>query len=232
MDSMSIKYEFSEHASKYDDNNIIQRIVSRALVREIENKPKRILEIGCGSGQVYRQIDWDVEHYQAVDFSNNMCRLHPKATNLDVKCLDFDSELFFKEIEGKKYDIVISSSAMQWSKNLPLLVQRLMETTDVFHGVLFSSNTFKGIYEITKKISPILSLESIKKAFDEYDVSYEVVNYKLEFNTKQELFAYIKNSGTKGDVSLSYKEARYLYKNYDLNYLDFEVVFIKTINQK
>jgi malonyl-CoA O-methyltransferase len=57
---LSIKSEFSEHANDYDGNNIIQRIVSRALVREVENNPKRILELGCGSGQVYRQIDWDL----------------------------------------------------------------------------------------------------------------------------------------------------------------------------
>jgi malonyl-CoA O-methyltransferase len=224
---LSIKSEFSEHANDYDGNNIIQRIVSRALVREVENNPKRILELGCGSGQVYRQIDWDLEYYKAVDFSDDMCALHPKSKNLEVKCYDFDSQDFFHEIKNENYDLILSSSAMQWSKNLPLLLKNLMATTNSYNGVLFTSNTFKSIYEITKQPKAILSLEEIKNAFDKYNASYEVFDYKLEFSSKKELFSYIKNSGVKGEVSLSFKDAKHLYKNYDLNYLEFEVVFVK-----
>jgi malonyl-CoA O-methyltransferase len=224
---MSIKSEFSEHANDYDGNNIIQRIVSRALVREVENNPKRLLELGCGSGQVYRQIDWDLEYYKAIDFSSDMCELHPQDKNLEVKCFDFDSQDFFNEIKNEKYDLILSSSAMQWSKNLPLLLKNLMATTKTFNGVLFTSNTFKSIYKITKQKKAILSLEEIQSAFDKYNATYEVFNYKLEFESKKELFSYIKNSGVKGEVSLSFKDAKHLYKNYDLNYLEFEVVFIK-----
>lgn len=224
---MSIKSEFSEHANDYDGNNIIQRIVSRALVREIENNPKKILELGCGSGQVYRQIDWDIESYKAIDFSQDMCNLHPQDANLQVKCFDFDTKEFFDEIKDEKYDIVISSSAMQWSQDLAKLLEKLMATTKVFNGVLFTSNTFKSIYEITKQPKAILSLDEIKEAFDKYNATYEVYNYKLEFGTKKELFSYIKNSGVKGEVSLTFKDAKHLYKNYKLNYLEFEVVFIK-----
>jgi len=224
---MSIKSEFSEHAKDYDGNNIIQRIVSRALVREIKDKPKRILELGCGSGQVFRQIDWDIEYYKAVDFSKDMCKLHPKKKGVEVSCVDFDSQRFFDEISNKRFDIVISSSAMQWSKNLPLLLEQLMKTTNKFSGVLFTSNTFKSIYNITKMKKAILSLDEIKQAFDKYGANYEVFNYKLEFDTKKKLFDYIKNSGVKGEVSLSFKEAKKLYKEYNLNYLEFEVVFVK-----
>jgi malonyl-CoA O-methyltransferase len=224
---MSIKSEFSEHANDYDGNNIIQRIVSRALVREIQNNPTKILELGCGSGQVYRQIDWDLEYYKAIDFSSDMCELHPQDKNLEVKCFDFDSQDFFNEIKNEKYDLILSSSAMQWSKNLPLLLKNLMATTKTFNGVLFTSNTFKSIYKITKQKKAILSLEEIQSAFDKYNATYEVFNYKLEFESKKELFSYIKNSGVKGEVSLSFKDAKHLYKNYDLNYLEFEVVFIK-----
>jgi malonyl-CoA O-methyltransferase len=224
---MSIKSEFSEHANDYDGNNIIQRIVSRALVREIQNNPTKILELGCGSGQVYRQIDWDLEYYKAIDFSSDMCELHPQGKNLEVKCFDFDSQDFFNEIKNEKYDLILSSSAMQWSKNLPLLLKNLMATTKTFNGVLFTSNTFKSIYKITKQKKAILSLEEIQSAFDKYNATYEVFNYKLEFESKKELFSYIKNSGVKGEVSLSFKDAKHLYKNYDLNYLEFEVVFIK-----
>lgn len=224
---MSIKSEFSKYAKEYDDNNIIQRIVSKALVRECTNEPKRILELGCGSGQIFRHIDWDIEYYKAIDFSSSMCELHPRGDNVVVKCFDFDSQEFYDDIKYESYDLVISSSAMQWSKDLPLLVKRLSQITKQMDVVLFTSNTFKSIYDITNQKPSILSLEQIKKAFASINTTFELFNYKLEFETKKELFKYIKNSGVKGEVKLSFKDAKNLYKQYDLNYLEFEVIFVK-----
>lgn len=65
---MSIKNEFSKHANKYNDNNIIQQIIAKSLVRELKNKPKKILELGCGSGQVFNHINWEIDFYKAIDF--------------------------------------------------------------------------------------------------------------------------------------------------------------------
>jgi len=227
---MSTKSKFTKHAKDYDNNNIIQRIVSKALVREIQSKPKSILELGCGSGQIYREISSNIEKYKAIDFSNTMCSIHPKSDNLEVKCFDFDSDEFYNDIKNEQYDLVISSSAMQWSKDLNKLLKRLFTISKKIDCVLFTSNTFKSIYEITKKPSAILSKEDIKKSFDKYDSIYEVFNYQLDFSSKKELFAYIKNSGVQGDVKLSYKDAKNLYKNYDKLYLEFEVIFIKSNN--
>jgi len=223
---MSTKSEFSKHAKDYDNNNIIQRIVSKALVRDIKKQPKKILELGCGSGQIFRHISWDIEYYKAIDFSPSMCELHPRGKSIDVKCFDFDSHDFFKDIKDEKYDLVLSSSAMQWSKDLKLLINRLLKVSLNIQAVLFTSNTFKSIYEITKQKPTILSLKEIKQSIKHTKHSYEVFNYKLEFETKKELFKYIKNSGVKGDIKLSFKEAKNLYKHYSLDYLEFEVVFV------
>jgi len=223
-----VQKEFSKHANEYNHYNIIQQIVSRALVRELPFKPKRILELGCGSGQVFRNIDFDFEYYKAIDFSQNMCDIHPQKENLDIVCLDFDSEEFYDNIKEDSYDMVLSSSALQWSQNLSKIVKFLQSISPNINMVLFTSQTFKTIFELTGKKSPILDIDSIKKAFDEYySCEYEVLNYKLEFDDKKKLFDYIKNSGVSGGTRLSYKEAKQLYQNYSLDYLEFEVVFIK-----
>lgn len=224
---MTISKQFSKYANQYDNNNIIQRIISKALIRELDFKPKTILELGCGNGQLYRQIDYQLDSYTAIDFSQNMCNLHPKDKNIDVQCFDFDSVEFKDFLKDKSYDIILSSSALQWSKDIAKLLQNLATVSNHIQCVLFTSNTFKTIYEITKKAPPILSKDSIIKAFRKYDMNFEVLNYILEFQTKKELFSYIKNSGVQGDVSLSYKEAKSLYKNYNIDYLEFEVIFIK-----
>jgi len=225
---MTIENHFTKYANEYDNNNIIQRIVSKALVRDIKNNPKNILELGCGSGQIFREISWPIASYTAIDFSDSMCELHPKDKNIEVKCFDFDSGDFKEYLKNKKYDLIISSSALQWSKDLPRLLENLSKVSNNFQAVLFTSNTFKSIYEITKQEKQILSPEEIKNYFDLYDSEFEVLNYKLEFENKKEMFRYIKNSGVQGNASLNYKDAKNLYKKYDLNYLEFEVVFVKT----
>lgn len=225
----TVQEQFSKHASKYNSHNIIQQIISKALVRELPFEPKRILELGCGSGQVFRNIDFDFDFYKAIDFSQKMCDIHPKHKNLEIVCLDFDTKEFHENLQNEKYDIILSSSALQWSKNLSLILQTLCKLSDTIHMVLFTSNTFKTIFELTNTQSPILDIQSIKSSFEQYyKCDYEVLNYNLEFDSKKELFDYIKNSGVSGSQnSLSFQDAKKLYKNYDLNYLEFEVVFIK-----
>jgi malonyl-CoA O-methyltransferase len=231
---MSNKYEqnqFSKYAKEYGKNNIIQQIVSKALIRDITSKPKRILELGCGSGQVYNQIQWDFEYYKAIDSSPQMCDLHPKSKNIDIVCSSFDSEEFYQNISNNKFDMIISSSALQWSKDLDKLLHHLQKISNEVHCVLFTSNTFKTIQSITKTVSPILDIQTIKNAFlKKYHCKFEVLNYNLEFSSKKEMFRYIKNSGVNGKSNLSYKEAKYLYKEYNLNYLEFEVIFIKAFS--
>lgn len=224
-----VENQFSKHANQYNHYNIIQQIVSKALVREIGFEPKRILELGCGSGQVFKNINFDFEYYKAIDFSQAMCDIHPQNKKLDIVCLNFDTEEFYENIKDDRYELVLSSSALQWSNDLSKIISALSKISNKLNMVLFTSNTFKTIFDLTNKKSPIVSIEEIKNAFDEsYDCEYEILNYKLEFDDKKTLFDYIKNSGVSGSSnSLSFKEAKYLYKNYNLNYLEFEVIFIK-----
>ncbi len=226
---MSVKNEFSKHAKEYENHNIIQQIIAKSLVRELDFEPKNILELGCGSGQVFKNIKWEVESYTAIDFSKQMCELHPKAKNINVKCFDFDSKEFFSYIKNKKYDIILSSSSLQWSKNLPKLVKYLSLCSSKINAVLFTSNTFKTIHKIAQIKSPILSEDEIKSAFSKYfSCEFETILYKLEFENKKDLFSYIKKSGVSGgSSSLDFKIAKKLYKEYDLNYLEFEVIFVK-----
>lgn len=230
---MSIKNEFSKHANEYNNHNIIQQIIAKSLVRELKSKPSRILELGCGSGQVFSHISWPIEFYKAIDFSEEMCKLHPISSNIEVKCFDFDTEEFLNEIKNNSYDIVLSSSALQWSKDLDKIVKHLALITNEINAVLFTSNTFKTIQNITNSKSPILDESEIKKAFSNHFVcKFETIMYKLEFENKKDLFDYIKKSGVSGGSnSLDFKKAKKLYKEYNLNYLEFEVIFVKTVSK-
>lgn len=230
---MSDKNQFSKYAKSYNSYNIIQQLVAKSLVRELGYEPKRILELGCGSGQIYKYISWDVDFYHAIDASFSMCELHPKGKNIQVECFDFDSDVFFEALSNNTYDVVLSSSALQWSANLPKIIEALSHVTSQVHAVLFTSNTFKTIQAISKKPSPILDEISIKKAFSSYfEATFETLNYQLEFDNKKELFDYIKKSGVSSSSSLDFKAAKKLYKEYPLNHLEFEVIFVKAKSRK
>ncbi|WP_228283377.1 methyltransferase [Arcobacter sp. FWKO B] len=226
---IEIRKEFSTHSKEYGSHNIIQQLVAKALVRDINSTPKTILELGCGSGQIYKNINFPVDYYYGVDFSQQMCELHPKGDGIDISCFDFDSDEFYSEFKNHKYELILSSSALQWSKDLSKLVKFLSTISKVINVTLFTSNTFKSIFDITGQKSPILSKEEIINAFESScQCVYEVFQYKLEFNTKKELFDYIKKSGVRGGLNpLKYKESKKLYTNYPYNYLEFEVIFIK-----
>lgn len=230
---MSVKNQFSKYAKEYKNHNIIQQIVAKSLIRELKFEPKKILELGCGSGQIFNHIKWEIDFYKAIDFSSSMCELHPKAKNIEVKCFDFDTQEFLDEIKDDSYEIVLSSSALQWSKDLSKIIKSLSYITNEINAVLFTSNTFKKIQEITKIKSPILDENSIKEAFSKYfKCEFETIMYKLEFDNKKDLFDYIKKSGVSGaNEALDFKNAKKLYKEYNLNYLEFEVIFIKTISK-
>jgi malonyl-CoA O-methyltransferase len=229
---MSVKNEFSKYANQYNSYNIIQQIVAKSIIRDIDFKPKRILELGCGSGQIIKNISWDFDYYKAIDFSQNMCNLHPRGKNIDVKCFDFDTNSFIENIKNDKYDVVISSSALQWSKDLGKIIKTLSSISPKIFAVLFTSNTFKTIQTITNNNSPILDENSIKESFLEYcDCEFETIKYNLEFDNKKKLFDYIKKSGVSGGKVLEFKDAKKLYKEYNLNYLEFEVIFIKAFSK-
>lgn len=229
---MQERNQFSKYANEYKSYNIIQQICAKSLIRELKSKPKKILELGCGSGQIFSNINWEFDEYLAIDDSKQMCELHPKAKKLEIKCLNFDSAEFFEEIKKYNFDMVLSSSALQWSKDLDKIVYNLSNIAKEINAVLFTSNTFKTIQHITKTKSPILDEESIKKAFSRYfECEFETILYKLEFDNKRDLFDYIKKSGVSGSSELSYEKAKKLYKEYNLNYLEFEVIFVKTISK-
>lgn len=230
---IKIQTEFSTHSKEYGNHNIIQQIVAKAIVRDLKTKPKTVLELGCGSGQIFQHIDFPVDYYKAIDFSQDMCDLHPKANNLDICCFDFDSQDFYDSLSSERYDMILSSSALQWSKDLDRLLSFLSTLSQNINTALFTSNTFKTIFEITKKQSPILSKESIIQSFNKaYNCTFETFEYKLEFKNKKELFDYIKRSGVRGGVEqLNYKDSKNLYMNYPHNYLEFEVIFVSAISK-
>lgn len=220
--------EFSRFAHVYADYNRIQKQVAKELLKLVKGRPKRVVDLGCGSGTLYKEMQEGLESFLGFDLSEKMLENHPKGSSVALKCQSFDDPQLFEDLKNEAFDYLISSSSLQWSKDLKTLFQSISGLHCPFSLTLFTSNTFKTLHETAQTRSPLYSKELIKKlAKEQLTVDVEFRNYKLKFKTVKELFAYLKKSGVSGnEKQLNYKQTKTLMREYPLDYLEFEVAFI------
>jgi len=225
---MKISSEFSKNALHYGSYNVIQNRVIKRLFEKLDYQPKKILDLGCGSGAVCRSIDWEYESFTGVDFALGMLELHPKSSNIVCIYGDFNDDSLFQKSLEKSYEHIFSASALQWADDLERLFREIKKLDARLSLAIFSSNTFKTLNK-TANLNPILrSVDEIQELQKKHlDAEVEVVQYKLEFESTRDMFKYIKKSGVSASRKvLSYKETKKLMQEYPLNYLEFEVVFL------
>jgi len=227
---MKISSEFSKHALTYDTYNVIQNKVIDKLLLHVENKPKNILDLGCGNGSLCKKIDWKYKHFTGVDFAPGMLELHPKSKKIECIYGDFNDETLFENLSTYTYDFIFSASALQWATDLDKVFASIKKLNAPVALAIFTSNTFKTLNE-TASVEPLLrTADEVKKLQEKYfEANFEVVNYKLEFESTRDMFKYIKKSGVSGSRKvLNYKQSKKLLKEYPLSFLEFEVAFIYT----
>jgi len=221
--------EFEKHAKEYDSFAVVQKKVAKELMSRVDFKPKNILDIGCGTGEVYKNISWDIDRFVGVDSSATMCQLHPKSDKIEIICADFESENFKDKIKkGLPFDLVVSSSSLQWAQEIDLTLKFYSSLSDKIAFSIFTNGTFKDIYKTTKRKSFLPSFDSIyslSKSIKNFQIERKI--YKIEFEDNISMLRYIKNSGIGGgNKVLNYKEIKYLLYSYIHTCLEFEVAFI------
>lgn len=215
--------EFSRFAKNYESYNVIQTEIAKELLTKVDIKEKTILDLGCGSGTLAKLLKDSFKHLYALDFSEEMLALHPKAENISCIQKDFNDICSFKEV-----DLILSSSALQWSYDLAKSFQAIAALKKPFALSLFTSNTFKHLHQCAKLESPIYKQEEVLSIAAQYlNCEYQVLRFELPFANKDEMFRYIKHSGISGgEKRLSFKEAKRLRKEYPLEYLEFESILL------
>ncbi len=225
---MKISSEFSKYASHYGSHNVIQNQVLKRLLEKTKYEPKNILDLGCGSGALCRSIEWHYKHFTGVDFAPGMLELHPKSKKIECVYGNFNDITLFENLLTYRYDYIFSASALQWAEDLNTVFKYIKKFNVPISLAIFTSNTFKTLND-TASLKPLLrTIDEVNELQRKYfNAEFEVVNYKLEFESVRDMFRYIKQSGVSASRSvLSYKQIKQLMREYPLNYLEFEVVFI------
>ncbi len=225
---MKIQKEFSRNAKAYNRVNMIQQKVIQALVAKIDDAPKRVLDIGCGNGGVYRAIGWEMEHFTGVDFAEGMLALHPKEAHVSLIQGDFNDAALFKRLAKTPYERIISASALQWADDLDAVLGNIASLRAPVSLAIFTANTFKTLYQ-TANLPPLLHSreETVKLLEKHFQSDIEVLEYARTFSSVREMFRYMKQSGVgAGRNVLGYKAMKQLMQTYPLDYLEYEIVLL------
>ena len=228
---MKISSEFSKHALDYNSYNVIQNKIIEKLLSSIKEKPQNILDLGCGNGSLCKAIDWGYTHFTGVDFAPGMLELHPKSAKIECIYGDFNDKTLFENLTTYRYDYIFSASALQWAEDLDMVFQNIKKLNAPIALAIFTANTFKTLNETASINSLLRSADEVNELKKKYfDAEFEIINYKLEFESTRDIFRYIKKSGVSGSRKiLNYKESKKLLREYPLNYLEFEVAFIYSV---
>ncbi len=226
--------EFSRFAHEYDTYNVIQAEVAKALVEQLPSSHyTTLIDIGCGSGEVYKNLekrnDLSFDQLLALDSSPEMLEIHPSSNKIKKICADFNKLQTFEHLSFAPGNLLISSSALQWSKDLDFTLSGISKKASRAYFAIFTSNTFKTMHETAQITSPIYPEAVLRETIGKYyRAEFEVKKYKLHFESVREMFNYIKKSGVSGgEKQLCYRETKQLMKRYPLDYLEFEVLFVK-----
>lgn len=235
---MKVVSAFSRFAHEYNKYNVIQKEVAEKLSLFLnKNSYEHILDIGAGDGAMYDNIckkGIQFSDFVALDFSKEMLHLHEGDIKVKKVCLNFNEDDISEYFMKNSFDLVVSSSALQWSSDLTQLLKRLSLLSNDFIFSFFTANTFKTLHHTIDIKSPILSREEILDSLDKvFHYELELVSYKLDFDTVHNMLRYIKKSGVGGGVKqLSYRQIKFLMKEYPLDYLEFEVLFVRVTGKK
>ena len=225
---MRVHEEFSRYASQYGRHNVIQAKVAQKLIADTLDLPRKILDLGCGNGALFSGIDWDIENFIGVDFSETMLAHHPVTSKTELILGDFNDPELFTKLSSMTIDRLYSSSALQWADDLEAVFKSIQTLNTPVSLAVFTAGTFKTLYE-TAGLSPILKSpdEIIEIANRHFNAQFEIVRYVLEFDTVREMFRYIKRSGVSGGRRvLDFSQTKRLMASYPLKFLEFEVVFL------
>lgn len=233
----AICHSFGKKSQSYAQNCSLQNEVAKKLLVFCESqKYQKIIDLGAGSGNIARNLMHNVDFLISIDNAPNMLALHPrtrpniaqiKLMECDFECYDFSDD----------FDLIISSSALQWAKNLDLIFRKIsdlvqdsnnLHKSPKFAFAIFTDKSLGELHSFLGTISPLKSSDEILAIAQKYFViESKIKTFRCDFPTRNDVLAYLKNSALLGGGNLNFSDKKRLKYEFPYRTLNFEVLFIK-----
>ena len=128
-DTSMVAAAFHRQAAEYDRHVLVQKRVVEGVVQSIESLchrlPEQILDVGCGTGSLLAGLHalYPEARLCGVDLAFNMC-LHSRH-KLGESCAVVNGDAGQLAFKSGSFDLVASSSALQWVSNLSQTLHEL-----------------------------------------------------------------------------------------------------------
>lgn len=223
--------QFDRYALDYSKNRAVQDEVADMLLSMLKPEQySKIIDIGCGDGAIFERIWQNKEGlFVGVDASVKMCELHQARGNCSVINADFDAPDFADMTLERfgRFELLISSSALQWSSDLSNTIISLSRLSDEFAISMFTDGAFCSFYDFLGLKSFLPSVDMALFALRAFRVR-EVKRYKSvkNFENAKEATKYMKRTGvSRGLNALDYRKVKELYEK-GPSQLEFEAACI------
>lgn len=213
-----IAHNFKKAHATYDQSALVQHQMCQHLIKLIQTRlpdasPKSILEIGCGVGnltKLYHPL-WQIDEL----YLNDLYDVH---SDIDrAKLIIGDIE----HIDLPRVDMALSSSALQWMKDLPTLCHRIhhaLSDASTFAFATFGQDNLHEMKTLTGIGLDYHSLDDIIQMLSKagFDVIHtEQTPYTLYFDQPKQILRHIKETGVSvGSVGWTKSSLAQFYENY------------------
>ncbi len=238
---MNVAQAFSRAAKSYASRASIQASVARDLIHAFGKTPEhaRAIDLGCGSGLLSSALlkANPTLALDCLDLSAGMlAELERNLTNEGCRA----NQLILadaRNFQGRGYDCVMSSSALQWMEPIPETLKSWRKLCNPGAGVGLACmvrGTLGELHEMRRVVAPdaparrsLPEEEELLIALDRARFttqSFETREYRLELNSAMELLRLLARTGTaSGDLSrgsrtLTVAEIRRIVAEYSERY--------------
>ncbi len=212
----AIRDKFSRAAATYDDYAATQQESARRLAERLPpTGPGKILELGCGTGNLTRLLAarYPGARITALDFSAPMLRqARAKVPEARATFLCRDAELYLESCP-ESYDLIVANATLQWFDDLDRTLGRIAAC--LAPGGLFAASIFgpASLAELRRGLRLVNPDREIRLPVDDFPtpaklenlirrhltaVASEEWHHRRTYHDLPHLFRHLRRTGTTG----------------------------------
>jgi malonyl-CoA O-methyltransferase len=200
MDIKQIARHFSSHARDYDNLALMQKDIADRLLKLIPDRDYlTILDIGCGTGYMCRQLKkrFPAAQVTGVDIASEMLqRAMAEDPEGNYICEDFTK----MDMQGKRYDLIVSASALHWIDDINQILEKYHSLCGMMAYAVFTAPSLGSLRQAfldAYKLAGLPCREHILSFPDSKQLPYVVerLRYQQDYSSWRDAFKALKAIG-------------------------------------